>query len=68
MRKIVRTHFPMTWTFFILVTLLAAASFAVYALLDHVRVIFFSHTDTQNQSVVSLAANIADERLNTKLI
>ena len=68
MRKIVKTHFPMTWTFFILVTLLAAASFAVYALLDHVRVIFFSHTDTQNQSVVSLAANMVDERINTKLI
>ena len=68
MRKIVRTYFPKTWAFFVLVALLAVAIFAVYALLDHVRVIFFSHTDTQNQSVVSLTANMVDERINSRLI
>ncbi len=68
MRKIVKTHFPVNWTFFILIALLVFASFAAYALLDHVRLIFFSHSDTQNQSVVSLAANMIDERINSKLI
>ena len=68
MRKIAKTYFPKTWTFFLLVVLLVVASFAAYVLLDHVRVILFSHTETQNQSVVSLAANMVDERINAKLI
>ena len=68
MRKIAKTYFPKTWTFFLLVVLLVVASFAIYALLDHVRVILFSHTETQNQSVVSLAASMVDERINAKLI
>ena len=68
MRKIVSAYFPKTWAFFVLVALLTAATFAAYALLDHVRVIFFSHADTQNQSVVSLTANMVDERINSRLI
>ena len=68
MRKIFRTYFPTTRTFFILIAFLAVTFVAILALLGHVRSIFFSHADTQNQSMVSLAANMVNERINAKLI
>ena len=68
MRKIFRSYFPTTRAFFILIAFLAITFIAIFALLDHLRSIFFSHADAQNQSVVSLAANMVDERINAKLI
>ena len=68
MRKIFRTYFPTTRTFFILIAFLAVTFVVILALLGHVRSIFFSHADTQNQSMVSLAANMVNERINAKLI
>ena len=68
MRKIFRSYFPTTRTFFLLIAFLAITFFAIFALLGHVRSIFFSHADTQNQSVVSMAANMVNERIYAKLI
>lgn len=68
MRKIFSSNFPITRTFVILIALLAVSSYAIFALLDHARDIFFSHADSQNQSVIDLAANMVDERINAKLI
>lgn len=68
MNKIFRSYFPATRTFFLMIAFLVITFIAIFALLGHVRAIFFSHADTQNQSVVSLAANMANERINSKLI
>lgn len=68
MNKIFRSYFPVTRTFFLLIAFLIIIFFAIFALLGHVRSIFLSHSDTQNQSVVSLAAKMANERINSKLI
>lgn len=68
MRKIFRSYFPTSYTFFFLIAFLAITFFAIFALLGHVRSIFFSHADTQNQSVVSMAASMVNERINAKLI
>ena len=68
MNKIFRSYFPATRTFFLLIAFLVIIFFAIFALLGHVRAIFLSHADTQNQTVVSLAANMANERINSKLI
>lgn len=68
MRKIFRSYFPTSYTFFFLIAFLAITFFAIFALLGHVRSIFFSHADTQNQSVVSMAASMVNDRINAKLI
>ncbi|MDD4159838.1 MAG: EAL domain-containing protein [Synergistaceae bacterium] len=68
MRKILRTYFPVKRTFLFLIATLAITYFVISALLDHFKYIYFSHADMQNQSVVSLTANMVDERINAKLI
>lgn len=68
MKKIFKSYFPITRSFIFLIILLAVMSIAIYALLDHIKSVFFHHADAQNQSVVNLAANIVDERINAKLI
>lgn len=68
MRTTRKKYFPITRTFILLVILLLLIAFASWFFVNHIKFLFFSQADIQNRSMVSLAANIVDERINARLM
>ncbi|MDO5562114.1 MAG: EAL domain-containing protein [Synergistaceae bacterium] len=63
-----KTPFHITRTFVLLLLLFATVLCAGWLIVTHVHGVFLSHDATQNRSVVTLAANIVDERISSRLL
>jgi len=62
-----RFYLPITRTLVLLVIMLILMAYASWMLVGHVKSLFWAHSEMQNRALLSLAANVTNEHINTIL-
>lgn len=68
MKNLYKSFLPNNRTFVLFVVMLIVAGCASFMLVRHIHGLFLYHDEAQKRSEVLLAANIVNERINTRLL